>query len=86
MFGTNLGLILIDNCGKLPTWLTSISVLYRIAQKYLPQAGLLRGIKRESAFPEAAKQAFSSTKEAITKVALNSRPGNATPISLTTDA
>lgn len=51
-----------------------------------PFSDLLRGVKRKFAFLEAPEQAFISIKDAITKIALPTRPNSSAPTSLVADA
>ena len=56
------------------------------AEVMRPLTDLLRGGKRKFEFPDAAKSAFASMKEAIANIALLTHPDPSAPLSLVTDA
>lgn len=56
LLGTNLNVVCIDNCGSLPTWLTSVVDSSVIARKTLSHlTDLLRNVTHQFTFPEAAQ-------------------------------
>lgn len=80
-------LVLIDNYDSLPAWSTSIDVSPLISRKFLPPPkDLLQEAKRKFAPPKPAKQAFTSVKNPMVKIAPPMHPHPAVPTSVITGA